>query len=116
MADPLTVRHVRDAPLTAFQSPLPQETAEFAEQARTSDGAPEALALPETPTPPWLRHRVALKPYWPPPVPATEMVMPLAVAPTTPFHRYAVQFDATVMDCNSVHVIEPPVAVGVLRV
>ena len=61
MAEPLTVRQVRLVPSIADQSSEPQVTAELAEQVSASDGAPEALALPETPTPPWSRQTVTPK-------------------------------------------------------
>ena len=86
-AVPLTVRHVRVDPVAAFQSALPPTTAEFAEVDRGRDGAPDPVAFPDTPTPPWLRQTVTPKP------PrfdvgdvVVETVIPVAVAPTAPVH------------------------------
>lgn len=59
-----TVRHTRDVPLTAAQSPLNAEIAEFAPSVvKPSDGAPEPVVLFEAPTPLEPRHVSTFPPH-----------------------------------------------------
>jgi hypothetical protein len=89
IAAPLTVRHVR-VPLEAVQSLLPTMTALLALVARFSEGAPLALVLPVTPSPPWLRQTLAMKDHCALPRPAVRamvMVRPVWVAVTSMVYR-----------------------------
>jgi hypothetical protein len=114
------VRHVRVVPSTAFQSLIRQSTAEFAEHVAATLGAllPVAL-LPEntTPTPPLLPYTVADMPQFRVAEDGlfSVTVMPVAVAPTTPVHKYAADWfrPPVFWLAREVHVTDPPDADGV---